>query len=289
MRYYGDVYRPPSEANSFILQVTLGCSHNACAFCSMYKEKSFTVRPWEEVLADLTEVSREYPYVRRVFLADGDALAVPADYLLELIKTIWVLFPSCERITSYASPGSILRKTKEELSLIRNAGLSMLYMGLESGNNEVLKKMRKGYTAEEIVSAGRKAKDAGFALSVTAISGLGGKERTKEHAWDTGKALSAMNPDYIGLLTLMVNQRTPLYEWIRSGSFELLSPDEVLEETRTLLENLDSPGSIFRMNHASNYLILKGTFNQDKERLLAQIEAALEGKAFLRSEAARRL
>ena len=159
MRYYGDVYRPPSEANSFILQVTLGCSHNACAFCSMYKKKRFIVRPLEDVLADLMEVSREYPSVRRVFLADGDALAADTADLLKILDTIWRVFPRCERVTAYASPGSILRKTEEERKTIREAGLKMLYMGLESGNDEVLKRMRKGHTAEAIIQAGRKAKE----------------------------------------------------------------------------------------------------------------------------------
>ena len=284
MKYYGAVYRPPSEARSLIIQATLGCSNNTCAFCTMYKAKRFEIRPLEDVIADLAEISLEYPMLRKVFIADGDALIADTAYLLTLIETIYKLFPNCERVTSYATPRSLLLKTEEELQRIRQAGLTMLYMGLESGNDAVLKKMIKGNTAAEIIEAGRKARRTGFALSVTAITGLGGKELMRDHAIDTAKALSEMNPEYIGLLTLMVDNGTPLAKWVQEGSFQLLDTEEVMEEIQLTLQYLDSPGSIFRMNHASNYLSLKGVFNQDKEKLITQVEAARRHLDRLRPE-----
>ena len=284
MKYYGAVYRPPSEARSLIIQATLGCSNNTCAFCTMYKGKLFQVRPLEDVIADLEEISRDYSLLRRVFIADGDALIADTPYLLTLLKTIYRLFPRCERVTSYATPRSLLLKTEGELDQVRRAGLTMLYMGLESGNDEVLKRMIKGNTCEEIVEAGKKARRCGFDLSVTAITGLGGKELMREHAADTARAFSEMNPEYIGLLTLMVDEGTLLERWVREGSFQLLDTDEVMDEIQLTLEQMDSPGSVFRMNHASNYLALKGTFNQDKERLIAQVEAARRHKEVLRPE-----
>ncbi len=290
MRYYGEVYRPPSEAYSLIVQVTYGCSHNTCAFCSMYKNKRFALRPMEEILEDFKEAAARYgKNVKRIFLADGDALIRKTEDLLLILDEVRKLFPNLERTTSYASPASLLLKSQEELSKLKEHGLEMVYLGLESGCNEVLKKIQKGYLAEEIVQAGCKARKAGMKLSVTAISGLGSRELSKKHALETAKAFSAMNPEYIGILTLEVIEGTPMYDWTREGSFELLNPVEILEETKTLVQNLDSPGSIFRANHASNYLPLKGTFNQDREMILEQIKMAKEGQIALRPEWSRSL
>ncbi len=290
MRYYGEVYRPPSEAYSLIVQVTYGCSHNTCAFCSMYKNKRFALRPMEEILEDFKEAAARYgKNVKRIFLADGDALIRKTEDLLLILDEVRKLFPNLERTTSYASPASLLLKSQEELSKLKEHGLEMVYLGLESGCNEVLKKIQKGYLAEEIVQAGCKARKAGMKLSVTAISGLGSRELSKKHALETAKAFSAMNPEYIGILTLEVIEGTPMYDWTREGSFELLNPVEILEETKTLVQNLDSPGSIFRANHASNYLPLKGTFNQDREMLIEQIKMAKEGQIALRPEWSRSL
>ena len=284
MRYYGSVYRPPSEARSLIVQVTYGCSHNTCAFCSMYQEKRFRLRPLEEVLEDFHLARQTYRYIDKIFLADGDALIRKASELYVILDTIRELFPECQRVTSYASPSSIRIRTDEELRTLREKGLSMLYMGLESGCDEVLTLMRKGHTAAEIVAMGQKARRAGFALSVTAITGLGGPELMEKHAIETAKAFNAMNPEYIGLLTLMVEPETPLYDWVNDGSFRLLNQRQVLEETRILMENLDSPGSVFRMNHASNYLVLKGTLNGDQAAMLAEIERAERDLSRLRPE-----
>ena len=289
MRYFGSVYRPPSEAYSLIVQVTYGCSHNTCAFCSMYKEKRFAIRPLSEVLEDFETARRTYKRVGRVFLADGDALVRKAAELYVILDRIRELFPECERVTCYASPSSIQIRTPEELRTLREKGLHMVYMGLESGSDQVLKKMAKGHTAAEIIAAGQKVRSCGIALSVTAITGLGGPELLREHAVDTAKAFNAMNPEYIGMLTLMVEPGTPLYDWVRAGQFQLLSTHQVLEETKLLVEHLDSPGSVFRMNHASNYLNLRGTLNQDRAAMLAEVQKALEGQTDLKPEGWRAL
>ena len=288
MRYKGSVYRPPSEAYSLIVQVTYGCSHNTCAFCSMYKEKHFAIRPLEEVLEDFRIARGVYRRVDRVFLADGDALVRKANELYTILDTIRELFPECERVTSYASPASIRIRTEEELRTLRDKGLTMVYMGLESGCDDVLKRMRKGHTAAAIVAAGQKARQAGLALSVTAISGLGSRELLRDHAVDTARALSAMKPEYIGLLTLMVEPGTPLEQWVREGSFRVLGPAEILQETALLLDHIDSEGSVFRMNHASNYLTLKGTLNRDLPALRQQVQEGLMGHG-LRPESWRAL
>ena len=284
MRYYGAVYRPPSEAYSLIVQVTYGCSHNTCAFCSMYKEKRFALRPLDEVLEDFHIARQTYRHVDKVFLADGDALVRKASELYTILDTIRELFPECQRVTSYASPASIRIRTDEEMQTLRAKGLTMVYMGLESGCDEVLKLMRKGHMSDEIVAMGQKVRRNGIALSVTAITGLGGPELLEQHAIETAKAFNAMNPEYIGMLTLMVEPGTPLYDWVRDGKFQLLTQPQVLRETRLLVENLDSPGSVFRMNHASNYLVLKGTLNQDKEVMLRTIDAAEHDLSRLRPE-----
>ena len=284
MRYHGSVYRPPSEARSLIVQVTYGCSHNTCAFCSMYKEKRFAIRPLEEVLEDFHMARQVYRHVEKVFLADGDALVRKAEELYTILDTVRELFPECRQITCYASPSSIRIRTEEELNTLREKGLSMVYMGLESGSNEVLQLMRKGHTAEQIVAMGRKVRSCGIALSVTAITGLGGPELLERHAVETAKAFNAMNPEYIGMLTLMVEEGTPLYDWVHEGTFKLLTQEQVLEETKLLVEHLDTPGSVFRMNHASNYLVLKGTLNGDQEAMLREIDRAERDMSRLRPE-----
>ena len=289
MRYYGSVYRPPSEARSLIVQVTYGCSHNTCAFCSMYKEKHFALRPLDEVLEDFRIARQVYPHVDKVFLADGDALVRKAGELYTILDTVRELFPECERVTCYASPASIRIRTEEELRTLREKGLTMVYMGLESGSDEVLTLMRKGHPAAEIIEMGQKVRKCGIALSVTAITGLGGPELLERHALDTARAFNAMNPEYIGMLTLMVEPETPLYEWVHDGSFRLLTQPQVLEETRLLVEHLDSPGSVFRMNHASNYLVLRGTLNGDRAAMLAEIERAGRDLSCLRPESWRGL
>lgn len=289
MRYFGRVFRPPSEAYSLIVQVTYGCSHNTCAFCDMYKEKRFKLRPMDEILEDFRLARQTYRHVERVFLADGDALVRKASELYTILDTIRELFPECQRVTTYGSPSSIRLRTEEELRTLRAKGLTMVYMGLESGSDRVLTLMRKGHPAAEIVEMGQKVRRCGMALSVTAITGLGGPELLEEHAVKTAEAFNAMNPEYIGMLTLMVEQGTPLYDWVRDGSFHLLDQHQVLKETELLVQHFDSPGSVFRMNHASNYLDLRGTLNQDKDALLAAIHRAEQDLSCLRPESWRGL
>lgn len=278
VRYKGKVYRPPSEAYSLIIQVTYGCSHNRCAFCDMYDDKHFAMRPMEEIREDFEQARRVYRRVERVFLADGDALMRKTDDLVQILGLIYGLFPECQRVTCYASPTSLQIKSEEELRLLREKGLKMVYMGLESGCDAVLERMDKGHTAAQIIAAGQKARRSGLQLSVTAISGLGSRELWREHAVETAQAFNAMNPEYIGLLTLMVEPGTPLEKWVREGSFYVLKPVEVMQEMELFLQHIDSPGSVFRMNHASNYLTLKGTLNQDRERLLQQVRQGLAGR-----------
>lgn len=289
MRYKGKVYRPPSEAYSLIVQVTYGCSHNRCAFCDMYDDKHFSMRPMQEIREDFELARRVYKRVERVFLADGDALMRKTADLVEILGLIYGLFPECERVSCYASPASLQVKSEDELRLLRVRGLQMVYMGLESGCDAVLTRMQKGHNAAAIVAAGQKARRCGFALSVTAISGLGSVALWRQHAADTAKAVSAIKPEYLGLLTLMVEHGTPLESWVKNGEFTLLSPLEVLKETELFLQQVDSEGTVFRANHASNYLTLKGTLNGDREALLGQIGAALVGRRDLKPEFLRAL
>ena len=271
------------------MQVTYGCSHNRCAFCDMYDDKHFSLRPMAEIREDLELARRVYRRVDRIFLADGDALIRPTGDLAEILGLAYGLFPECRRVACYASPASLRVKSEDDLRLLRGRGLKMVYMGLESGCDAVLTRMRKGHDAAAIVAAGQKARRCGLALSVTAISGLGSVELWREHAVDTARAVSEMNPDYLGLLTLMVESGTPLETWVKDGSFTLLTAPEVLKETELFLRHVDSEGTVFRANHASNYLTLKGTLNGDRDALLSQLAAALEGQRDLKPEFLRAL
>ena len=289
MRYIGNIYRPPSEAYSLIVQMTVGCSHNRCAFCDMYADKHFYVRPVEDVLADFAWCRRQYRSIGRVFLADGDALMAKTEDLLRVLDYIRRELPECQRVTCYASPKSVRRKTDAELKALREANLQMVYMGLESGSDDVLRRMRKGCSAGQIVEAAQRVRGAGMAVSVTAISGLGGREQWQEHAEATGRALSAIRAEYIGLLTLMVEPGTPVAQWVGDGSLTLLSAQEVLAETYELLRHTDSEGSVFRMNHASNYLNLRVTLNRDRGVMLEKLRAGMDGSVRLKHEGFRAL
>ncbi len=287
IEYEGRVFRPPSEAYSLIVQVTIGCSHNKCTFCDMYKEKRFRVRKIEDVKADFDEARRMYRRVGRIFLADGDALMCRTEHMAEILRYIHELFPECERVTSYGSPASILCKKQEDLNLLHSLGLDMIYMGLESGSDEVLRRVNKGETADEIVRAGLMVKAAGMKLSVTCIAGLGSLELSEEHAVKTAEALSRMKPEYIGLLTLLFELDTPLMEDWQAGRFYMMTPREIAAETLVLLEHIDAEGSVFRSNHASNYVNLAGTLNTDREAMCQRLRQALDGKVRFRSEAFR--
>ncbi len=275
MQYEGDVYRPPSEARSLIIQVTIGCSHNTCTFCHMYTGKQFRIRKREEILADLEECSREFgKYVRRVFFADGDALIVKTPLLLELLAYVKDHFPNVERVAAYGTASDVLRKSEEELRALANAGLEMVYLGAESGDDEILLQIKKGQTAAELIEAGRKLKRCGIKTSVTLISGLGGPEGMEKHALGSARLINEMNPEYAAILSLQLREDSPMAQEVLRGERKLLTADQTVEETEIFLNAIDSPGTIFRSNHASNYVSLAGVFNDDIPEMLEQLEDA---------------
>ncbi|QXM06332.1 radical SAM protein [Crassaminicella indica] len=289
MRYEGSVYRPPSEAYSLIIQATIGCSHNKCTFCSMYKDKNFRMRKMEEIIEDLEMARDYYKYVKRIFLADGNALSLKTEYLKMILLKIKELFPECERVGIYSAPKDILRKTIDELKALKELGLGIAYLGVESGSDKILKHINKGVTSEEMIKAGQKMVQAGIPLSVTLISGLGGKEKWLEHAIESARVINAINPQYLGLLTLLVQSGTKMYDEVQKGEFKLLNPKEVILETKELINNLNVKDCIFRSNHASNYVALAGTLPRDKMNLLKQLDLMMENSYGMKDEMFRRL
>lgn len=291
MRYLGTVIRPPSEADSYILQVTYGCSHNGCTFCGTYLDKPFRPRKTDQVLEDIELASRVIPDTRRVFLADGDALVLGTERLTRILDALGSAFPNLERVGIYANAQNILRKSASDLETLHQKGFGILYLGLESGSDEVLARIKKGATAAEMVTAVHKAKQAGLSVSVIGILGIAGPQGSVKHAKLTGRAVSQMDPDYFSMLTLMLVPGTPLYRQWQTGEFQLLEAEEMLAELRQAIENLDGlTRCVFRTNHASNYLSLRGTLPDDKTRLLATLDAALSrGRDALRPEAWRGL
>ena len=283
------LYRPPSEANSLIIQATLGCSHNKCSFCSMYKGKKFTIKPLEQIKEEILEFRKIYTYVQRIFIADGDALIIPMNDLRELLKFIKNTFKECTRVTMYASPKSIRLKTIDELRELKNLGLEMVYMGIESGSEEILKYINKGATRDEIIQAGKKIKESDIKLSATIISGIGGKEKTNLHAKDTGSIISIIKPNYVGVLSLMIEKNTEIEEKVKNGELEILSSFEILKEIKEILKNINTDEKIiFRSNHASNYVSLKGTLPIDKDRLIEDINWCIEN-SYIKNEKNRSL
>lgn len=283
------LYRPPSEAYSLIIQATLGCSQNKCTFCSMYKSKKFTIKPLEQIKKEIDFFRIYVKKAERIFLADGDALIMPMKILKEIFIYINEKFPEAERISLYGSPKSILLKTPEELLELKNLGLGLIYLGVESGSDKILSSVKKGVSREEIITAGKKVKKVGIPLSVTAIAGLGGKENSIEHAVETASLISEINPDYFGVLTLMLEEGTELLEEYKKENFIPLSSSEILEETKLMIKNINvKEKCIFRSNHASNYVSLKGTLPYEKENILKTIDYALENNE-IKSEFLRRL
>lgn len=271
------LYRPPSESNSLIIQATLGCSHNKCSFCSMYKSKKFSIKSLEEIKNDMNHFRKIYEHVEKIFLADGDALIIPTKDLKEILMYAGKLFPECSRITLYGSPKSILLKTHQELEELKALGLSMIYMGVESGSDEVLKDINKGASSEELLNAAVMVKNANISLSVTVIAGIGGRKNSKIHAVKTGELISNMAPDYLGVLSLMAEEETDLYNKIVKKEFQLLSDKEMLIEIKLLIEHINIEETIvFRCNHASNYVSLRGDLPCDKEAMINQIDYHIE-------------
>lgn len=285
IKYVGDVYRPPSEAYSLIVQATIGCTHNKCSFCKMFKEKRFQTRPTEDIIADFAWARKRYRSVPRIFLADANALCLKTDKLMPILTYIEETFPECERVTIYGRASDVLRKTEDELRQLREHGLTMVYIGAESGSDKVLEMCHKGETRQQLIDAVKRIEKVGIKASVTFISGLAGRDGWEDHAIQTGTMITEMNASYVSLLTLLVDPQAPMYDDIQSGRLKLLTPQEVLAETHLMLENANPEKTcIFRSNHASNYLSLKGDLPQDRDRFLAQIEAAMKNTGILKDE-----
>jgi radical SAM superfamily enzyme YgiQ (UPF0313 family) len=284
MRYQEPLYRPPSEARSYILQATIGCSHNLCTFCDMYRGKGFRVREREEILEDIGAAARSYPSTTRVFVADGDALVMDGDLWVELLRALRASFPGLRRVSTYATARNLLDKTAGELATLQREGLSLLYVGPESGDSETLRRLVKGATPEDHAEAARKAHGAGMKLSVIILLGAGGVDRSREHASASARLVTEMDPKYLSALTLTVIPGTPLHGMVERGRFQLPSVPGLLGELRTLVDESRPTSAIFRTNHASNYLPLEGRLPRDRDRIVATIDAALRGDVPLRPE-----
>ncbi|OEU50688.1 MAG: radical SAM protein [Desulfobacterales bacterium S3730MH5] len=289
MDYQGIIIRPPSEANSIILQVTVGCSHNKCTFCGTYKGVRFKIKPESVVEKDIEFAATYCKRQRRVFLTDGDALILPQARLLKLLETIRQRLPWVTRVGIYANAKSIRTKTREDLKVLRDNRLGIVYMGLESGDEATLKNIRKGVSVQTTVEMGRKVIEAGIKLSVTVLLGLAGPERSEVHARATGLALSAMDPDYVGALSLMLLPNTPLGRDNIEGRFKLISAKEMLTELKTMITHTDLSSGLFHANHASNYLPVKARLPRDKETTIGLIDQALRGDIPLKPEFLRAL
>jgi len=286
MKYDGMIFRPPSEAESLILQVTVGCSYNRCSFCGAYREKTFRIKSFEEIREDIDEVSSYRLPVKRVFLADGDALILPQKELLRILSYLKEKLKSLERVGIYANAKDILRKDVEELKVLKDLGFGILYLGLESGNREILKRVKKNATVEQLIRAARRVKESGILLSVTVILGIGGVEHSRSHAEDTGKVLSEMDPDFVGALSLMIVPGTPIEQEIETGSLTLPTPFGLIEELETMIANSHMTRCFFASNHASNYLPLRIKLPEEKKEALRRIREFLKRKdpALLRPE-----
>ena len=291
MNYEGTIFRPPSEANSLILQVTVGCSYNRCTFCGAYQGKSFRIKRFEEVCRDIDEARSYRSQIQRIFLADGNALAMPQEELQRVLEYVQVRLRQVERVGVYANAKDILQKDIEELRALKNLGLGIIYLGLESGNPEVLKRIKKNATVDQLIRAGRRVKESGILLSVTVILGIGGVEKSQAHAADTGNVLSEMDPDYVGALSLMVVPGTPIAEEIEAGKLVVPTPFGMIQELETLIEHCHFAQCFFASNHASNYLPLRVWMPEGKEDALRRIREVLRKKdpALLRPEFLRAL
>jgi radical SAM superfamily enzyme YgiQ (UPF0313 family) len=290
MRYEGNVFRPPSEAHSYILQATIGCSHNHCTYCDMYRDKTFRVRDLAETIEDLhLAAAAARDRVETIFVADGDALVLPLDHWLAILDTARSLFPRLRRVSCYAMARNVLAKTQAELERLRGEGLSRFYLGPESGDDVTLKRIAKGGTFADHVEAAQRAHAAGVETSVIALLGAGGRERSAVHAEKTAELVTAMDPAYFAALTLTVVPGTPQAKLVQSGRFVLPPVPDLLRELRTIVDGARPTDAVFRTNHASNHLPIGGRLPRDRAAILASIEAALAGKIALRPESARGL
>ena len=284
MRYEGDIYRPPGEWKSDLLQATVGCSNNTCTFCNMYRDKKFHIRPMADILEDIRMAKAYYGDVRRVFLCDGDAIIMRTADLITILDTLYATFPSLEKVTTYAGPRSTLTKTPEELKLLREHGLARAYLGVETGSDTLLRKVKKGVDARQMLEAGTRLREAGMDLWVMILLGLGGRDGSEQHILDTAAMMNEMKPRHLSALTLTLYPGTELYDDWRAGKFQPITPMDSLREARLLIEKLEVDPLHFTCDHASNYVPLKGSLPEDRERFLAQLDRALESGAGMRPE-----
>ena len=290
VRYEGTVYRPPGERHSYLLQVTVGCSHNACSFCNMYKGKGYRVRPMAEILEDIRMAKAYFGDTERVFLCDGDALGLPTEDLLTILKALYEACPSLKKVGVYAGPKNILEKTPEELRLLRKAGLTRGYLGVESGSDEVLRDICKGVGAREMLEAGVRLRESGIDLWVMILLGLaGGGEAGVRHALASAEMMNEMKPRHLSLLSLVLEEGAPLYAKMRRGEFVPANAGEVLEEVRCMVECLTVDPLHFTCDHASNYLPLKGSLPEERDMFLRALDDALCGKRRVRPEWSRQV
>jgi radical SAM superfamily enzyme YgiQ (UPF0313 family) len=277
MRYEGNIYRPPSEWDSYILQVTIGCSHNACTFCGMFKDKRYRVRSLDEVLEDIEMAKDRLGTVRKVFLCDGDAIAVKTSDLLKILHKLKKTFPEIEEISTYAGPKSTLSKSREELKMLYEAGLTKAYLGVESGDEQVLRDTCKGVSVAQMLEAGQNLVGSGMDLYAIILLGLAGRERSEENAIATADMINKMKPGHLAAMTYTPVQGTKMYRDIESGRFNVLDDVECLKETRSLVAHIDLEHLHFTSNHASNYVPIDGYLKRDKEQILELLDAAIGG------------
>ncbi len=292
MRYEGQIYRPFSEADSYLLQCTIGCSHNRCTFCAMYKDKKYRVRSMEEIKTDIKMAQQHYGDVEKVFLCDGDAIAIDTDMLLEILAELYKSFPSLRHVGTYVGPDSTLQKSLSELSALRAAGLTKAYLGVETGDEELLKEIKKGVTYDEMLQAGRNLINCGINLSTMVLLGLAGKgPRSHEHALATARITNEMKPEYLAALTVTPVPGTALYRQVQEGKFQVLNAFETLEEMKIIFENISIDNLKFVGSHASNYLPIKGTLQKDKKEMVKMVDKVLESRdaRYLRNEKMRGL
>jgi radical SAM superfamily enzyme YgiQ (UPF0313 family) len=284
MHYEGNIIRPPSEADSILLQVTVGCSRNKCTFCGTYRGERFRIKDDSIIMQDIAFAAAHCKRIRRVFLCDGDALIIPQRRLLTLLNEIRRQLPWVTRVGAYANAKSIHLKSLQELEELKSLGLGILYMGLETGDDVTLAKINKGATSQTMIEMGKKIKTSGIRLSITVLLGIAGRDRSEIHARETGRVLSAIDPQYVGALSLILIPGTPLYEDHIHGRFEMISPEELLKELRIMFASTNLSKGQFHANHASNYLPIKARLPKDKESVLALIDAAIAGQIRLKPE-----
>lgn len=289
MHYEGDIYRPPSEANSILLQVTTGCSHNRCTFCTMYKKSRFSIKDDRTIMADIDFAAKNFQRQTRLFLCDGDALILPQEKLRSILSAIRAKLPSITRVGTYASVESITRKTERELQELSGLGLTIAYLGLESGDDRTLKDIGKNSDSASMIKMGKKIRTAGLKLSITVILGIAQTERSQIHARETGRVLSAIDPEFVGALSLMLTPGCRIYDEWQEGNWQLPGPAEMLAELRTMIACTELSNGYFHANHASNYLPIKALLPRDKTATLQRIDQALSGKASLKPEHLRAL